>query len=319
MATSVTVYDLDNYPDNSKTISVDQKTLVPIGYEGDEQWVLSFTTTAYSNITSRTAIQDMYVREIIAGWAKSSGFTGSNGKFTLVSGINNQLNIKLDNSTGAVGNNGYYTITLNPGVNITGVSVAHDMEDKIRTIVSGTGWNTADTGYALSYLNAIVTWDGSKFWIVSGNIGKYYTGATRTSVKVAQYSTDVCYQTLGFDLGVTSEQIASISPKEVLLASNYTGGATSMIVGAGLGAVAKNCCAITDGVTTEYFQALTVSGTTLTMASTAISGSYTSGTAKVQVLSLQDPDLVPAAYFSTVDSIIRFGISCLINQIDFSA
>jgi hypothetical protein len=67
MAVNVTVYDLENYPDNSKTVTVDQKTVVPLGYDGDEQWVLSFTTTAYSDNTARTAIQDIYVTEMKAG------------------------------------------------------------------------------------------------------------------------------------------------------------------------------------------------------------------------------------------------------------
>ena len=87
MAVNVTVYDLDNYPDNSKTVTVNHSTLVPIGYEGDEQCVLSFTTTAYSDNTNTTSIQDIYVRETRAGWCKSSGLVGTGGKFTIVSGI----------------------------------------------------------------------------------------------------------------------------------------------------------------------------------------------------------------------------------------
>ena len=63
MARNVTVYDLDNYPDNSKTVTCDQQSIVPIGYGGDEQWVLSFVTSAYSDNTNNTAIQDIYVRE----------------------------------------------------------------------------------------------------------------------------------------------------------------------------------------------------------------------------------------------------------------
>ena len=62
MATSVTVYDLENYPDNSKSMTLDHKAVVPVGEEGDEKWVLSFTTTAYSDNDDRTAISDLYIQ-----------------------------------------------------------------------------------------------------------------------------------------------------------------------------------------------------------------------------------------------------------------
>ena len=312
MANNVTVYDLDNYPDNSKTVTNDLKLLTPIGYEGDEQWVLSFVTTAYSNNTSRTAIQDIYIREMKSGWLKSSGFAGNNGKFTIVSGTANQLNIKMDNSSQ------FYKIELAPGTNVTGEQVAEDMQTKVRTIPDSAGWATADNGYILSYKNALVDYTGGRFVIVSGNIGKYYTGASRSSVAVSQYSTDTTYSGLGFDISISSETLSGNGPSEVLLASNFTAGATTMIVSAGLGAVDKDCCVITDGTNTDYFQATVVSGTTLTV-SDGITSSYTANVAKVQLLRIQDPSQEPNPYHSTIDSLVRFGIDSIANQLDFSS
>jgi hypothetical protein len=150
MAVNVTVYDLDNYPDNSKTVTVDHSTIVPIGYEGDEQWVMSFSTTAYSDNENTTAIQDIYVREIRAGWVKSSGLVGTGGKFTVTSGTGYKINIKMDASSQ------YYTITLDPGINLAGEVIAADMEEKIRAIPDRAGYATNDAGYALAYRNAIV-------------------------------------------------------------------------------------------------------------------------------------------------------------------
>jgi len=312
MATNVTVYDLDNYPDNSKTVTTDLKLLTPIGYEGDEQWVLSFITSGYSNNTNRTAIQDIYIREMKAGWLKSSGFAGNNGKFTITSGTANQLNIKMDNSSQ------FYKIELAPGVNVTGEQVAEDIQTKIRAIPDSAGYATADDGYALSYKNALVDYTGGRFVIVSGNIGKYYTGANRSSVVVSQYSTDTTYSGLGFDISISSEVLAGNGPSEVLLASDYTAGASTMEVAAGLGAVDKDCCVITDGTNTDYFQAAVVSGTTLTVSS-GIANSYTNGIAKIQLLRIQDPDQEPKNYHSTIDSMVRFGIDSIANQLDFSS
>jgi len=319
MATNVTVYDLDNYPDNSKTVTTDLKVLTPVGYEGDEQWVLSFITSGYSNNTDRTAIQDIYIRETKAGWYKSSGFTGTNGKFTLVSGTSNQLYVKMDASTYS------YKIELDAGINITGETIATDMQAKIRAIPDSTSWNTVDDGYALSYVNALVQYTGGKFWIVSGSIGKYYTGTSRTSVDVSKYSSNTCFETLGFDLGVSSEDVGSTSITEVLLASNYTAGAGTLSINSGLDAASGDCLVITDGINTDYFQAITISGTTITVPVSGTNGfdsivnSYIAGVSKVQVLRIQDPDQEPKAFHSTIDSVARFGISSISNQLDFSS
>lgn len=325
MAVNVTVYDLDNYPDNSKTVTTDQKALVPVGYEGDDQWVMSFTTTAYSDNTARTAIQDMYVREMKAGWLKSSGFTGTGGKFTLVSGTSNQLMVKMDASAGEVGGDGYYAIELTAGVNLSGDAIAADMETQIRALPDGNAWVAADAGYALSYRNVMVDFVDGRFKIVSGNVGKYYTGTQRSSVAVAKYPADACYEGLGFDLVINSRTIAGTSAKEALLASSYIADSASMIIGTGTSVVAGDCMLITDGVTIDYFQVITVSGTTLTVPTlgansfTGVANSYDADVSKVQVLREQDPEQVPAAYHDTVDSITRWGIMSMTNQIDFSS
>ena len=325
MAVNVTVYDLDNYPDNSKTVTTDQKSIVPVGYEGDEQWVLSFTTSAYSDNTARTAIQDIYVREIKAGWIKSSGFTGTGGKFTLVSGTSNQLKVKMDASAGATGQGGYYVIELTPGVNLSGDAIAADMETQIHAIPNATAWNTADAGYNLSYMNAMVDFTDGRFWIISGNVGEYYTGTNRSSVAVAKYSADTCFEDLGFNLSISSQSIAGVAAKETLLASNYTIGDANMVIGTGTTVVSGECMLITDGTNTDYFQVITVSGTTLTVPTigangfVSITNNYVADVSKVQMLRAQDPEQVPSAYHDTVDSITRWGISSLVSQIDFSS
>jgi len=114
MAVNVTVYDLDNYPDNGQTVTVDHATLVPMSYDGDEQWVISFSTAAYSDNANLTTIQDIYVREVRAGWAKSSGLVGTGGKFTITPSTGDSMNVKMDDSSQ------YYTITISSGTNLGG-------------------------------------------------------------------------------------------------------------------------------------------------------------------------------------------------------
>lgn len=321
MATTITVYDLENYPDNSKTLTIDQKSVLPIGAEGDERWVLSFVTTAYSDISATTSIQDVYVQEIKTGWLKSSGFVGTGGKFTIGSN-SKELKVKIDDSAGAVDGGGYYTITLDEGINLTAKAIAEDMEAKIRalTLIS------ADTGYSLAYMNASVVYEGGKFWIISGSVSPYYTGTTRSSVKVAQSGGDICYQTLGFNLSIDSQTIAGTNIKEAMLASDYAINTTPLSVNTGTGVVVGDCLMITDGTNTDYFTA--VSGTTETSIVVCthdnnnyvgITHSYTTSGTKVQRLREQDPNQAPVAYYETVDAVTRWGIKSIANQIDYSA
>ena len=326
MAISVTVYDLENYPDYPKTITLDEKSVVPAGQEGDEKWVLSFVTTAYSDNTARTAIQDIYVQEIKGGWLKSSGFLGTGGKFT-IGATSKELDIRIDASAGAAGNELYYTITLTEGVNLNGDVIASDMETQIRALPDDASWITADASYELSYLNASVEYKEGRFWIISGTISPYYTGASRSSVKVSKVVGDTCYETLGFDLSVDSETVAGVSIKEALVVtSTYTTNTTPLTIDSGTDVAAGDCLMITDGTNTDYFTAL--SGTTDTSVVVPTSGnnsyigitnSYTKDVSKVQILREQDPGQVPVAYYDIVDSVVRWGIKSITNQIDFSS
>jgi hypothetical protein len=323
MAISVTVYDFDN-PDYPKTITLDEKSVVPVGQEGDEKWVLSFVTTAYSDNTNRTAIQDIYVQEIKGGWLKSSGFVGGGGKFT-VGASSKQLKIKLDNSAGAAGGGGFYTISLTEGANLSGEVIAEDMEAEIRALPDDASWISADDPYKLAYINASVKYMDGRFWIISGTVSPYYTGASRSSVKVAQAAGDICCQTLGFNLPIDSETIAGVSIKEVMLASNYTTDTSPVVIGTGTSVVAGDCLMITDGTNTDYFIAISGTETNVEVATagahnyTGISHSYTTSGTKVQVLREQDPEQAPVAYYDIVDSIVRWGIKSITNQIDFSS
>lgn len=318
MATNITVFDLENYPDNNKTVTVDVTKVTPVGSEGDEKWVLSTVTSAFSSISNSTTIQDIYVQEIKAGWAKSSGLVGTGGNFSVnTTPEGKTLGIKMDASSKT------YYIELDTGVSIGGDTIAADMETKIRAIPNTGAWATADD--KLAYMNASVEFTNGKFYIISGTVSPFYTGANRSSVVVTASGGDSAYGTLGFNLSVDSESVASTAVNESLVSSSYTTDNSPLSVDT-LTVSAGDALAITDGTNTDYFMAL--DGTTATSIVVAVSGtngyvgianSYTLIESKVQVLRMQDPDQAPVAIYDEVDEILRWGIKSIVNQIDFSS
>ena len=320
MAINVDTQDLTNYPGNVKRVTIDQESVVPQGYEGDEQFMLSFSTTAYSNIVSRTQIQDYYITNFKSGWCKSSGFTGT--KFALDS-THNSLEIKIDSTTSGI-SDGYYRITLshNNGVPVDADVVAAAMETKIRDIADTLTDN--DLGYRLAYMNAVVEFKGGRFWIVSGSTGRWYSGENKSSVKVRASSVNDCSELLGFDLATDSETVDSLAVKEALVMTDLAGstisGTTSITINQSVGASIHDCMLITDGTNTDYFQISNVSGgTSIEFDGTPVANDYLASKAKVQLLREQDPDADPTLWFDDVDKITRHGIKTMINQIDYSA
>lgn len=314
MATNVTVRDLENYPDNFKTVTVDQSTLVPTGARGDEKWVNSFTTTAYSDNTNLTAIQDIYVQEFKAGWYKSSGLVS--GPFIIQDG-RNWLGVRMDANT-------TYYIQLDNGT-YGGDSLAANIEEKIRAIPTTSGvWQTGDD--ALAYKNSIVDYVNGKFIIVSGNVSEFYTGVNRSSVEITASGTDALFNYLSFKLGMSSEELASNLSTQTTLATTYTADTDTLVLTSDIGFVVGDSGYITDGLNENYFTVISGSGVTWTVPTfgtngfTGIDNTYTASSGiKVMRLRFQDPDQEPNYYHSTVDSIVRWGIMSLVNQIDFSS
>lgn len=319
MAISVDTQDLNNYPGNVKRVTVDQESVVPQGFEGDEQFMLSFATTAYSNNTLRTRIQTYYVTNFKAGWCKSSGFSGT--KFALDS-THNSLEVKIDSTVSGV-SDGYYRITLdhNNGIPIDAEVVASDMELKIRAIADSL--DTADIGFRLAFMNSSVEFQGGRFWIVSGSTGQYYSGSNKSAVRVRASSVNDCSEILGFHLSTSSELVDSLAVKEALVTSNLTGstisGTTSITINQVTGAAVNDCMLITDGTYTDYFQITDVSGATIEFDGTPVVHDYLANKAKVQLLREQDPDADPTLWFGDIDKITRHGIKTMINQIDYSS
>lgn len=324
MALTVYTQDLDNYPGIAKRVSIDVASVIPVTEEGDEKIIISVATSAYSNNLSRTAIPEYYMTGFTSGWCKSSGLVGTANKFGLSASACN-LRVKVDATVSGTDGSGFYDIELYYEVTpLSGETIAIDMENKIRAIANNL--NTADVGFRLAYKTASVEYKDGKFWIISGSLSTDYSGAYRSSVRVLPGATNDASEILGFNLAVTSEELAGISIKETTVYSTYTADTTPLAVTAGLGASVGRCFVITDGVNTDYFTALSGTiDTSIVVATVANNGyagithTYDASDSKVQLLTLQDPDVKPSSYYSSIDEVARQGIKRMIAQIDYSS
>lgn len=303
MATTVRVYDLENYPDNSKTIVVDHKAVVPVNASGDEKWVISASTTATAS--GSASIQDVFIRELTLGWCKSTGF--NQGPYT-ISGSQKTMKVSINGSD-------FRSITLTTSANpISGESVAADMQDKINELAVTGGIEAGN----LAFKNAWVTFENGKFMIQSGATSSSYTGSNKTSVDVtAGDSNDVSVH-LGFYAPVTSEDIASTSVSETYLSWPYvtSSGWSYIEVNEPSIASAGDCIAVADGSNTEY-RYVSSAGSGKININTSLGNDYASNS-RVQLLRLQDPASEPVSAFDGIDEATRFAIASLVNQIDFS-
>jgi hypothetical protein len=330
MAVSVSVYDLVNYPDNSKTVTVDIRQVTPIGYEGDEQWVVSVVTSAYSDNTARTAIQDVYIQNQRSGWLK--GMEAS-GPFTIASGTNGGFEIKLDGDTT------WRHIDITPDT-YTGDSLADWLETAIRALNTHVG-----STYQLAYMNMSVKYEDGRFQFVSGSVAENYTGSTKSAVAIngdtlyapGPGGQDNCAHTLGLDFPLTSESLATFGAQEGRVDGAYVAGNTTLNVkeyGWDATTFSGSVFAITDdlveqggvansAVSYEYFICVGGSASAMTIRGAHASGgllnNYGADDKIIMFDGPQDPLAVPSPWHEEVDSVVRWGIKTIANQIDYSS
>lgn len=303
MAVNITVYDLENYPDTSKTVTVDIKQVVPLGAGGDERWV----TTAYTSATASgsAAIQDMFIRSFTLGWCKSTGF--NQGPYT-INASQNAFKISINGGT-------YRSVTLtNQSGAVAGEAVASDMETKINELAL-TGASEAGN---LAYKNAQVDFENGKFIVKSGSSATNYTGASKTSVDIIAADSNDVSTHLGFYAPVRSEVIAGTSVPETYLTFPYTAssGLTALDVSSSSDFSTKDCFAITNGTNTEYRYVSSVAAGAINF-NVALDNNYASNS-RVQLARIQDPESDPVSVFTTIDDAVTYAIASIVNQIDFS-
>jgi hypothetical protein len=303
MAVNVSVYDLINFPDEPKTLTIDCKQVVPLGAYGDEKWVITATTTATAS--GSAAIQDIIIRENILGWCKSNGI--NQGPYTISA---SQCKMKV-----SVNGSSYREITLTvQDTAIPGASVALDIQNKVQAL-SITGGLEAGN---LAFKNATVEFEGGKFICKSGSTGTAYSGSGRSSFLVSTGDTFDVSAHLGFFAATSSQSIAAANVQETYLTYSYVAvsGSTYIdvynqgIVGAG------DCIGVTDGTNTEYRYVSSVVAGKINF-NVAMTNNY-AAYSRVQSLRTQDPDSEPVSAFESIDDAVRFCIAGIANQIDFS-
>lgn len=302
MATNITVYDLLRYPDNSKTVTVDLKTVVPYGRSGDEKWVLSAVTSATAS--GSASIQDAFVDYTNVGWCKSSGIP--TGPFTITSSTCN-LRVAIDEAASSAS-----TISLFP--TDTAVS-GDDVAEMIQKKISELSMIDAAKEGNLSYLNSKCYYEDGRFVITSGGMSSSFTGSNRSSVQVLAGLTNDASALLGFDIPLESVTLASQAMKHTYVTAPVVASATipvNSVSGFSIG----DCIALKTAAGDTYYRYLdNVVAPNFTANATV---TVPSGTL-IQLLRVQDPDGVPASYYNDVDSPLRHVIDLLVNQINFAS
>lgn len=318
MAVNVTVRDIVNFPGGTpKTVTLDIAQVVTAGGnpEGDQIWITSATTTATAS--GNVSIQSIFKNQMKRGFIRNSGLIAN----LIDVPSNYALRIAIDETSIGSGTD----ITLTSGNNILLENIAQDIEAKLRTAGKLGGAKAGD----LSYLNAQVRIVNGRLVIESGTISDTFTGSGRSSVLVGApvgLGLTDARTLLGFNIPISSEDLAARQIVETSLASGYSSGnileltstagflsgdAIEILNGSTSQRVLVSGAGIAGGLTASQLRFVTVSGT-----GTGLHNVYSTGTLvrKVHPLDVSDP----VSAVTTVDQLYRFSIDSIVNQIDFS-
>jgi hypothetical protein len=298
MAINENVKDLVVNPARTRVVTLDLQKVIPVDTEGDEIYILNAAGTNLPKKGGGT-VDPIYLREFKAGYARSSGFKIP--PFTITPS-NNTLQVSLDGSA-------FQAIELSSGAGLSGENVATDLQSKLNA-VSGTN------GYDLSFLNATVEFKNNKFLVVAGSVSNSYTGLGKSSVAVTSGASNDVSADLGFDYYHSSEVLSSSYPVETEVSVDYPGSGTTLQVVNTLGLSGGQAFMVTDGSNKEYFIADSVGIGTITLKS-ELDSAYSAGSV-VQKIFERDPDGNLASPYDDVDSMVRFTLRAVANQIDFT-
>jgi len=198
MATTQTVYSPE-YPDNTKTITVDMVTRIPLGAEGDEKFVMYVSTSAYSDVLSRTEISPIYIYDMRRGWAQS---TQLSSPVTVSGDCTLQVVVDEDDAN-------YVTLTVSSG-SVAGTVLASNLQTQLKaTAVSGTKSTATNK---LSYLNAQVKYEDSRLVFVSGSTKSSFNDVSWSSTSSVKVVGGTGIDNLGFTTGYpNSYDMAAVS------------------------------------------------------------------------------------------------------------
>jgi hypothetical protein len=302
MAVSISVIDSVNYPDNAKTVSVDIKSLVDAGSDGDELWFLVASTSARA--TGNTSIDDELASYMLNGYSKTSGLTSP--PYIVESGTN-YLQVSIDGSV-------VREITVDPGT-YSGDAFSDKLEETIRDLAGEGGLEAGN----ISFKNASVDYYNGRIRIKSGTTSNTFTAAGKSSVAVTDGNTAQGFAAqLGFDMPFESETLATqcASIYVTSVSSTSSSGGTTLNVNNGTNFSAGEALYVTDGTNSEYGIVGTGGQNNLVMKSNLLH-TYAAG-ARVQRVVYTDPDSLPPSPLDTIDKVLTSKISSIVAQIDFA-
>lgn len=303
MAINETVKDLEQFPNVSKTVTLDQVKVVPVDNEGDEIYVLSASPGTGVTRLGGGTINPVFVREFRAGFARSSGLVSAPFDITA---SNNTLRISLDGST-------VRTITLDEGSGLTGDNLAADLQTKINALAGIGGSEELNS----AFLSCTVKFVNNKFLITSGSISNTYTGVGKSSVQVLAGLTNDASTTLGFNIYHSSEVLAGLQATVTSVSSTYAGGGVLNVVSTA-GLAVGEAFMITNGTDKEYFVSSGITSSTIGISGSGLVSTY-SGGSMIQKVFEKDPDGAIESPYGDVDSLTRFALRSVANQINFAA
>jgi len=306
MAVTESIRNLDFPTVTDKEATLDLEKVVTVDSEGDERYILTATPGTTTTAAGDVAIDPVLIEYFKSGYVRSSGFQSP--PFT-IGASNDTLQISIDGST-------VRSVSLTQGSGLTGDDVADDLQTQINLLAATGG----DEEGNLAFLNAIVSFENGKLFIISGSLARSFTGTGKSSISITAGASNDVTATLGLDIVTSSEEISS----KLVTEAQLTGSTTSP---SGVGDViplddvtdlsAGDAFTIYDGTNREYFVATSVSGNNLLTYSGALSNTYASGSV-VQNIFERDADSSLASPYRDVDEVVRAILRTVAVQIDFS-
>jgi len=259
-----------------------------------------------------------------SGWLKGMEAAGP---FTIVSGTNQAFEIKLDADPT------WRHIDITPET-YSGDALADWLEAAIRDLE-----DVVSSSYQLAYMNMSVKYEDGRFQFVSGSVSEHFTGSLKSSVEINNGTLlyapgENVAPTVGLDFPTTTESLASFEAKEGRVNGSYTAGSATLNIkdygwdattfSGSVFTITDDNFEVTDLVyddNSEYFICIGGTASALTvMGADGTAGlvyNYSDGDKIIMFSGPQDPQATPTAWHSEVDSVVRWGIKTVSNQIEF--
>jgi hypothetical protein len=176
------------YPANTKTITIDLVSRIPVGEGGDEKYVLSISVGTNVKDADGNSISAVYIYNMKRGWAQSHS---TSFPLTTAGGT---VTVAIDEA-----DSGAVTLTLESGT-FSSQTLTQELQNQLRATASGSGAK-ASASNMLSYLNSEVTVEDNMLTFLSGSTKKSYNSSTWSETSSVKVTGGTIADALGFYTG----------------------------------------------------------------------------------------------------------------------